>query len=590
MKYIKEIIILLKAIFLGFILTIKEIAKITKLFVIGLFLSFDFLFDILFKIIDYISEGSYIVVKFIINLLSLFYKYFLIHIAIAIISVSKYCVYGFYFVFKIIFILFPKLIFKYISKFINFVADKLKDQFIFIKQFFQELPGKIKKYFSVKINNMTIVKYYQNKKYENLEILNIDKNSLDVERSKIKKTFRYVAKNQEGKYVTGYFSAFSRLDCYSYLLDEKYEVYKIETNKLINFLHGDNTFFQRKMKTKDLIFWLTQLSTYIKSGVPLTDSVKILSQQDKRKKYKKTYDSLIYELTMGETFSNSLEKQANMFPGLLINMIKAAEMVGDIETTLDEMANYYNEIEKNKKQIISAMTYPGIIFTFSIAIISFILIYVIPKFVDVYSQAGVTMNPFTLTILNLSDFLISNYFLIFILIIAIIVIFSVLYKNVKAFRTTMQYFFMHLPVVGKIIIYNEMTLFSKTFAQLQDNNVLLTESIGILSKITKNEIYKMLMSETINNLIKGEKMSDSFKNNWAVPELAFYMILTGEKTGDLANMLDKISEFYQGQQKTIINTLKSFIEPIMIAVLAVIVGGIILAVIIPMFGLYTSLT
>ena len=124
---------------------------------------------------------------------------------------------------------------------------------------------------------------------------------------------------------------------------------------------------------------------------------------------------------------------------------------------------------------------------------------------------------------------------------------------------------------------------------LKKKNVLLTDSIDILSKITNNEIYKVIMLDTITNLLKGDKMSDSFKDNWAIPELAFYMISTGERTGDLANMLDKVSKYYQDQQKTMVTTMKAFIEPIMIAGLAVIVGGIIIAAILPMFSMYGQL-
>ena len=148
---------------------------------------------------------------------------------------------------------------------------------------------------------------------------------------------------------------------------------------------------------------------------------------------------------------------------------------------------------------------------------------------------------------------------------------------------------MHIPVVGKIVIYNEITIFSKTFAALDRNSVLLTESIDILSKITNNEIYKLIMFDTISNLLRGEKMSESFKNNWAVPDLAYHMIATGESTGDLADMLDKVAEYYQVQQKSMTNQIKTFIEPIMIIGLAVIVGGIVLSIILPLFELYQSI-
>ena len=172
---------------------------------------------------------------------------------------------------------------------------------------------------------------------------------------------------------------------------------------------------------------------------------------------------------------------------------------------------------------------------------------------------------------------------------AIIVTIIVLYKTVKAFKTTIQIFLMHIPVIKNVIIYNELTIFSKTFASLLRNNVFITDSMDILSRITNNEVYRAILYRTINNIIKGEKISEAFKDHWAIPDVAYYMIVTGESTGDLATMMQKVSDYYQLLHKNIINNLKSFIEPIMIAFLAVIVGLIIIAVIVPMFSLYDQI-
>ena len=129
----------------------------------------------------------------------------------------------------------------------------------------------------------------------------------------------------------------------------------------------------------------------------------------------------------------------------------------------------------------------------------------------------------------------------------------------------------------------------KTFASLLRNNVFITDSMDILSKITNNEIYKSILYKTIQNIVKGDKISDAFKDHWAIPDVAYYMIVTGESTGELAEMMQKVSDYYQGLHKNMINSLKAFIEPIMIAFLAVVVGGIIIAVIIPMFNLYGTI-
>lgn len=577
-KIINEIILLIRNIISGLVGTVLFLYKYLKLIVVWLALTF---VKIVKAIPIYVRRAAVWLYK---NVIFVFYKEFT--------DIFRYSVLGIYLIFMGVFYEGPKWLIVNIPIWIKTAREHSKDQITLFKQWLNELPGKIKAKFENMFNNSIFVKNYRNKKllqFENLTEMQIDRNSQDAIRGETKTTFRYLVKNVDGKFIKGYFSAFSKLDCHSYLLDEGYEVYKIETSKWIEFLHGDRKYFNVVMAKKDLIFWLTQLSTYIKSGVPLTDAAKILAAQDKRNKYKKIYDELIYELTMGESFAKALEKQGSVFPALLINMVKAAEMMGDIESTLDDMAAYYTDIESTKKEMKSAMTYPALVGAFSLVIIIFILTYIIPQFQGIYDQAGIEMNSMTLLVINASDFLLAKWWIIVLIIVGIIVSLIFLYKNLKAFKTVAQYLLMHMPVIGKVMIYNEMVLFAKTFASLQKNNVLLTDSIDILSKITNNEIYKVIMLDTITNLLKGDKMSDSFKDNWAIPELAFYMISTGERTGDLASMLEKVAAYYQEQQKAMVSVLKAFIEPVMIASLAVVVGGIIVAAILPMFSMYSEL-
>ena len=149
---------------------------------------------------------------------------------------------------------------------------------------------------------------------------------------------------------------------------------------------------------------------------------------------------------------------------------------------------------------------------------------------------------------------------------------------------------MHIPVVKDVIIYSEVATFSKTFASLLANNVFITDSMDILSKLSNNEIYKDLIYKTIENLGKGERVSLAFKNHWAFPIPAYEMLVTGEKTGQLPEMMAKVATYYQNEQENIVTRLKAFIEPILIVFLTVIVGTIILSIIIPMFKMYESMT
>jgi len=459
------------------------------------------------------------------------------------------------------------------------------------KTFGQKLNALVEK-FNKKVKdwwaNTPFAKNKAKKNDINRQALLLDLTGDDAKKSNQKITFKYVAKSPEGNIIKGYFPAYSKVEVHSFLLSEGNEVYSIETNKWIQQLHpADVNSKSNKIKTKDLIFFITQLSTYIKAGIPLVESLKILSRQYKNANYQRIFRSLIYELSMGASLSDAMDKQGVAFPKLLINMVKVSEMTGELPEALDDMAEYYTEIDRTRKQMITALTYPAIIFVVAIAAIIFIMVWVVPRFVTIYSSMeGAELPGITQFVLNASKFLQEKWLWLILGISLFILIFVYMYKNIKSFRTFIQYVMMHLPIIGQVVIYNEVTMFTKTFASLLAHNVFITDSMEILNKISNNEIYKSLILDTITNLAKGEKISLAFNNHWAFPVPAYEMIVTGEKTGQLPEMMDKVAKYYQELHANSVTRIKTFVEPIMILFLTVIVGGIILSIVIPMFNLY----
>lgn len=402
----------------------------------------------------------------------------------------------------------------------------------------------------------------------------------------------YKVRDKNGKVFTDSMSGLSKLDINGFLLSEGYEVFSIKTSKWINIAYKDASFLgNSSLSSKDLIFFLNQLSTYLKAGLPLSEAMNILSKQMNPKDRKsKIYLSISFELSLGEDFSAALEKQKDIFPALLINMIKAAEASGNLHGTLEDMIDYYSNIDKTKKQMISAITYPCVVLVFANVVIAFILIYVIPQFTDIYIANDSEITGLTKFIMDASAFLSEYMLLLIILFFVSILTIIILCKKVKVFRTVFQIMMMKTYILKDVIIYNEITIFSKTFASLLRNNVYITDSVDILSKITSNEIYKGILFQTIDNIVKGENISDAFEDHWAVPDVAYYMMVTGENTGDLANMMQKVSDYYQEEHKSVVNNLKALVEPILTTFLAVIVGIIIIAVIVPMYGSLNELT
>lgn len=424
-------------------------------------------------------------------------------------------------------------------------------------------------------------------KYQNAEELSINFDGPDAEKSSEKQTYEYVIRTPEGKIEKAYFAAFSKVEVHSFLKSQGNIVYSIRTNKWINTMYGSRGGSNDKFKTGDLIFFLAQISTYLKVGIPLSQAVKIMIKQFKNKKYKRILKTLNYDLSTGRSFSEALEKQGNAFPSILINMVKTAEMTGELPETLDDMEEYFSEIEETRKAMITAMMYPTIIFVIAIGVGTFIMLYVVPKFVEIYNSMDNAKIPgITLAVLGLSQFLQKYIVYIAISIVVILILFIYLYKNVKTFKTAIQWLLMHLPVFGDVMIYNEVTTFTKTFASLLSHNVFITDSMEILDKVTNNEIYKSMIYEAINNIAKGRPISEAFKDKWSFPIPAYEMIVTGEKTGQLPEMMQKVSVYYQDLHRNSVTRIKTFVEPTLIILLTVMVGVIVLSIVVPMFSMY----
>lgn len=394
--------------------------------------------------------------------------------------------------------------------------------------------------------------------------------------------YRYVIVNAMGKKENGTFEAENETEVRNFLLSQDYEVVSIKVRPSYDIDINDHA----KMKVSDLSFALTQLSTYIKSGIPLVDAVKILAKQSTKPASKKAFQRLVYELLKGESLSNAMIKQETVFPKLLINMVKTAEMTGDLPSILDDMADYYTSMERTRKQMISAMTYPCVVLTVAFAVLIFMLTYLVPQFASMFESNDAELPAITLTVLGASNFIKENYIILIIAIVTIVVAFVLSYKKNVKFRTGVQTVLMHIPVVKSIIIYNEVANFTKTFASLINHGVFITYSMEILSKITNNEIYKRIINKTLHNLGKGNSISESFRGEWAFPVVAYEMLVTGESTGQLGVMMEKVADHFQALHKSVIDQLKSLMEPLMICALAGVVGIILLSIVEPMFSIY----
>ena len=425
---------------------------------------------------------------------------------------------------------------------------------------------------------------YDNESEINMDTNNVFKNTISgVSSDEVKKVgFRYKAKNNLGKKINGTFDAYNIEQAKKFLASQGLTLTEIAPRGKYDI----DVNIGKVLSTTDLSFALTQLATYIRAGIPLVDSVKILAKQSEKPSKKKVFDMIVYDLLSGDDFSAALSKQKKVFPKLLINMTRSAELTGDLPKVLDEMADYYTSIDKTKKEIKSAMTYPTVVFLFSIIVVAFVLIWVVPQYVSMFEGLNAELPPITVMTIKFSNFL-QNYAVgLLLVIITILLLYIYLFRHVRSFKLAMQTLYMHLPVIKNIMIYSEVSMFSRTFASLLNHGVYITDSMDVLLNVSDNEIYRSIIKKTIANLNSGGKISDAFKDHWAFPLVAYEMIVTGESTGQLGTMMDKVANYYDSLHTNAVTSIKSLIEPVLIIFLAGSVGIILLAILLPMFRMY----
>ena len=433
-----------------------------------------------------------------------------------------------------------------------------------------------------KLYGEELVQELERVKQQSNEFKNVEEKTEEDYNVKLN-SYRYVVRTDQGAIVKGIFDGKDEQAVRVFLSNEGYEILEIKKRDKYDF---DINIGSGKIGTGDLSFALVQLGTYIKAGIPLIDSMRILAKQTSKPQLKRIYDKVIYELVLGEPFSVALEKQGKAFPSILINMVKTSEMTGDLAGTLDEMADYFTKTENTKKELISALIYPMVILIVVIAVLIFMVVYIVPQFVGMFESQGADLPAITKFVIGASDFIKSYWWAMILAVGTFLFTFIWSYKNVKEFRRTMQIVLMKMPVFGNVVIYGQVATITRTFSSLLNHGVFITDSMEILSNLTNNEIYKEILSRTLIGLSKGSKLSETFKGEWAFPVVAYEMLVTGESTGQLALMMQKVAEHFENLQHNATTALKSLLEPMVIILLAVSVGFILISIMVPMFDMY----
>lgn len=343
-----------------------------------------------------------------------------------------------------------------------------------------------------------------------------------------------------------------------------------------------------KIKTKDFAIFCRQFYTMLYAGIPIIGILDILRGQSENKRLKKALDNVYEEVQKGVELSTVLEKQKEIFPELLIHMVEAGEASGNLDVIMERMAIHYEKESKINNKIQAAMIYPMIISIVAIVVVFFLITSIMPTFVSIFEGSGVPLPAPTQILLNFSKWLKKFWHLGIVGISIISIAVGKIFKSEKG-KFVVDYIKLKVPIINSAIIKISTARFTRTFATLLSSGIPLIQALDIVSKIVGNKVIEVKIQKVIEAVKKGEGLSKPIYSMNLFPPMVTSMISIGEETGALDELLDKTANFYDDEVETAILKMTTLIEPLMIVVMAVVVGGIVVAMVLPMFTMLNSL-
>lgn len=343
-------------------------------------------------------------------------------------------------------------------------------------------------------------------------------------------------------------------------------------------------FQSKKIKLKDISLFCKQMSVMLESGIPLNNAVDILEQQATSKNLKSSLKIVSKSLKEGSQLSKAMLDQEGMFPDLLIRMVQAGEKTGKLDEVLEKMSEHYNKELKTSRQIRGAMIYPAVLAFLAVGAVLALLYIVIPSFSGIFEQSGMAMPLPTRIVLAASNFVRSYWYILF-GVTGILVFLFLRYRSTEAGRYQLDRLKLNLPVIKGPMQKIVTARFASTLAILTSAGIPLVEAIESAAATTNNAVVIEKMKIANEGLQKGERLTGMITSTGLFPPMMLSMVKIGEESGSLESMLIKTSDYYEEELETAIKQLLSLLEPAMIIVMGVIIGGIVASVMLPMFEL-----
>ena len=396
----------------------------------------------------------------------------------------------------------------------------------------------------------------------------------------------YRAFSREGKKVTGYLDATSTAAVKEQLTKQGLFPVSITTASEGTQEKWWQRFFQRGVTTKDKILFTNQLAILLKAGVPLVQALELLSEQFTGK-LRSILITVKDDIKGGKSFADSIKQYPNVFPPLYIQLVRAGEAAGNLEIILIQLRNYMERQEVLRKRVRSAMTTPIIQLVAALLVVTFLVTKVVPGIAESFGKGKEL--PFTTNIiLSLSDF-IKSYYVIILIALGLLIGLIYYWSRTAAGSRMIDQVKLKIPIVGYFARMNAIVQFCQTLGMLLESGVNLSESLDIVVNVIDNQVLAETLKKAKDKIVKQGKIAQYLKQTGIFPPIAIYMIKTGEESGELATMLLNVAQTYEEDLREYADRITELIGPIMLIVMAILVGFIILSVVQLMMGVFDSI-
>ncbi|MEO5588325.1 MAG: type II secretion system F family protein [Gemmatimonadaceae bacterium] len=393
-------------------------------------------------------------------------------------------------------------------------------------------------------------------------------------------TFTYTARSFAGEMRTATLEAQSRDDVIAQLRRQRLNVVKIDETTPKKPRQG-------RIKMRDIVILTRQFSTMINAGLPLVQAMTILAEQSENKSLSDIMRRVVFDVESGNTVADALGKHPAAFSNLYVNMVAAGEAGGILDTILMRLAAFMEKNDALIRKVKGAMIYPGVIMSVAGIAITVLLIFVIPVFENLFSSAGLALPLPTRIVMGASRFLKSYWYVV----LAAIAMAVFLYKRYVATsdgRLRVDRIMLSIPVLGDVLRKSAVSRFTRTLGTLVSSGVSILDGLEITAKTAGNRVVQDAIMESRSSIAGGDTIAAPLKKSGVFPPMVISMISVGEQTGGLDEMLSKIADFYDEEVDAAVSNLLSLLEPVMIVFLGIVVGGMVVAMYLPIFDMINA--